>query len=725
MKLHHLLWSAAIIAPAAVAQTSEPAAPETPAAVTQLEDIIVTANPLRRSADDLVQPVDVIAGSELDRKRKATIGETLEGELGISSADFGPGVGRPVIRGQGGARVLVMENGIGAMDVSTVSADHAVSIDPSHAEQVEIIKGPATLIYGSAASAGVVNVVNQRLREKLDPGLHGELDASYADNGSDRIGRLGLSYGFSDFVLGADLAQRKTGDFDIPGFAERFPEEEHEGEEEHAEHEEPVRGRLENSAVDTRSGSVYAAWIRPERAFSFAYSRYESDYGIPGGHGHHEAHGEEEVPGEEEAHEEGGVTIGLEQERFDAQGLWFKPFAGFEKARLRVGINDYTHTEFEAPGEPGTVFKNEEIDSRFELTHQHIGDVRGVVGVQWNQREFAAIGAEAFVPPVDSRNVGLFIVEEMAVGEHRLEAGARIERSEHEPAAGGSEAHTPLSLSIGAVFNFDPQHHLRLSAARSQRAPVAEELFAFGPHLATTTFERGDRDLDVETSNNLEIGLDRHNDRLTWSLALFYNRISDYVYLQETTARANADGSAADPLEVAEFEDGAPDRVDEEGALSAAGELLLLDYQQADADFIGAEAELGYALLTGSPSLKGRVFGDLVRGELRDGGNLPRVTPPRYGVGLDGRYNQLSYALTLTRVQDQDRTSTLETATDGYDLLSADLGYTLTIGGASSATFYLRGRNLLDEDARRHVSFLKDLAPLPGRSVIAGIDLRF
>jgi iron complex outermembrane recepter protein len=686
---------------------------------TELPPVTVTANPFNRAADDLVQPVDVLHGSELDRKRKATIGETLEGELGVSSADFGPGVGRPVIRGQGGARVLVLENGIASMDLSTVSGDHAVSIDPLGAEQVEIIKGPATLIYGSAASAGVVNVVNPRLREKLDPGLHGALDTSYGDNANERQGGFNLSYGFGSFVLGGDWSGRRSDDFEIPGLAARFPEEHEEGEEE--AHEEPVPGLLQNSAVDTRSGALYGAWITDRAALSLAVSRYDSDYGVPGHAHEHEE--EEPMPGEEE-HAEGGVTIGIEQQRVDAQGLWFQPFAGFEKARLRIGVNRYEHTEFEAPGVPGTVFENNETEVRFELTHHHVGDLRGVFGVQYGDREFSAIGEEAFVPPVDSRSLGLFVVEELAFGEHRLEAGARLDRSEHAPAAGEAEKHTPLSLSLGAVFNLDPRHHLRIAAARSQRAPVAEELFAFGPHLATASFERGHAGLDVETATNLEIGLDRHNDRLTWSLALFYNRIADYIYQQEAADRLNADGSAADPVAVAEFEEGEPDRVNGEGELDAHGALLLVDYRQASANFLGAEAEIGYALLTGPVTLNARLFGDLVRGELRDGGNLPRVTPPRFGVGLDGRAAALSYALTLTQVREQDRVSTLETPTDGYDLLSADLGYTLN-AGETAWTLYLRGRNLLDEDARRHTSFLKDLAPLPGRSLFVGLRAVF
>lgn len=696
---------AALLSPVAQA-ADEAAAPEV------LPEVTVTANPFQRQADELVQPVEVLSGSVLDRKRKATIGETLEGELGVSSADFGPGVGRPVIRGQGGARVLVLENGIASMDVSTVSGDHAVSIDPALADQVEIIKGPATLIYGSAASAGVVNVVNPRLREKFEDGLHGNFDASYGDNADERQGALGVVYGWGEgFMLGADVSGRRSGDFEIPGQAERFPE----------AGEEVRTGVLENSAVDTRSGAVYGAWITPAHSFSLSASQYRNDYGIPG-HEHAHEDGEEEA-GEEHAGEEGGVTIGMQQDRFDAQGLWFQPFSGFEKARVRVGYNDYQHTEFES-GAPGTTFSNRELEGRFELTHQHVGDLRGVVGLQFGDREFQAIGDEAFVPPVDSRNLGLFVVEELAFGAHRLEAGARIEQVRHAPSEGADEDYQPLSLSLGAVINLDPQHHLRLTAARSQRAPVAEELFAYGPHLATHSFERGSRTLDVETSNNLEIGLDRHNDRFTWSVAAYYNRIADYIYLQESTARLNADGSAPDPAEAAEFEEGAPDRVNDEGALEAHGGLLLLDYRQASADFIGAEAEAGYELLQGEATLKARVFGDLVRGELRDGGNLPRITPPRYGVGLDGRWTVLSYGLSLTQVQAQDRVSSQETPTAGYSLLSADLGYTLNASD-TGWTLYLRGRNLLDEDARRHTSFLKDLAPLPGRSLYAGVRAEF
>lgn len=689
------------------------------APATELEPVIVTANPFGRAADELVQPVEVLAGRELDRKRAATLGDTLDGELGVSSADFGPGVGRPVIRGQGGARVLILENGIGSMDVSTVSADHGVSIDPAHAEQVEILKGPATLIYGSAASAGVINVANPRIRERLDPGLHGFADLSYADNADERNGALGASLGWDAFIVGGDFAQRKAGDFEIPGFASREPEP---GE---------APGRLNNSSVETRSGAGYAAWIVPERVLSVAYSRYFTDYGIPG---------ESEAPPPGEVAVLDGVRIKLKQNRADVQGLWFNPLAGFGKLRIRLGRNDYEHTEFEPTGEAGTQFSNREFEGRAELGHAPIGRLRGVLGTQFINRDFSAVGEEAFIQPVKTETAGLFIVEELQYGWGRLEAGARIERVEHTPALARPDDGSPNvdprtgarqpgrtfkpgSLSLGGVWDLDPVHHLRLGFTRAERAPVAEELYAFGPHLATATFERGDSRAGVETANNFELSLDRHGDRWSWTLNGYYNRLGDYLYLVENEERRNADGSASG--NAALFQPGEPDRVDEDGQLDPDGELLLVDYRQADAAFYGTEAKTRYQLLRGPVTLDVEVFGDLVRGRLDDGaGNLPRITPARYGLGLDTRYGRLRGDLRLTRIEDQTRIASLETATDGYELLALDLEFTQPQAGWTQ-TYYLRGRNLLDEEARRHTSFLKDRASLPGRTVLAGIKLTF
>lgn len=686
-----------------------PAAAQDDDARTELETVTIKASPFERSADELAQPVDVLYGEALDRKRGNTLGETLDGQLGVSSADFGPGVGRPVIRGQGGPRVLMLENGIASMDASSVSGDHAVAIDPSHAEQIEIIKGPATLIYGSAASAGVINVVNGRLPREVIPGLHGSVDLNWRDNAHQRAGALDLTAGFDEYVLRFDLSGRMADDLDIPGYAEADHDEaEHEAGEH--EEEEEREGLLGNSSVETSSGSVTAAWLRPERILAVTVSRLRNNYGVPG-HGHHEEHEEEEE--EEHAEEEhGDVRILLQQQRLDANGEWFDPWRGIERLRARFGVNDYEHTELEG-SEVGTVFDNRELEARIELTHAPLADWRGVFGLQLNDRDFEAIGDEAFVPPVESRSAGLFLVEERSLGAHRLELGARIEHVRHQAASNPDTDFTPLSLSAGFVYRLNEQHHLRLTASRSQRAPASEELYSYGPHLATNSFERGLNSLDVETANNLELGLDRHQGAWRWRLNLFLNQVQDYIYQSEVDQGRNADGSGNG------IADGSADRVDEEGQLVAEGELLLVDYRQDDARLYGLEAETRYLFSSGPRPWQLRLYGDTVRGQIDGGPNLPRITPTRLGVGFSGGYGRWYGGVDLSQILDQNRISPLETETPGYTLLSADIEYNLP--GRWPTSLYLRGRNLLDEDARRHTSFLKDVAPLPGASVLLGL----
>lgn len=683
--------------------------------------ITVEASPFRRAADDIVQPVDVIAGEELDRKRRASIGEVLENEPGVATTDFGPGVGRPIIRGQGGARVAVLDNGIGAMDVSTLSSDHAVTIDPAHARQVEIIKGPATLMFGSGASAGVVNVVDDRLPDVFVAGLQFEGDYSYADNADERQSHLRARYGVGEVMFGADYAGRKAGLFEIPGFAEvGHAEEEHEGEHEEEHDEDAPRGILPNSNLRTESYGANLSWIRPMQVLNAAVSVYDSNYGVPGhahGHEHEEAHGGEEPGAAEHGEDAGGVRIDMQQTRFDLRGKWFSPLGGVESLTTRIGVNDYEHTEIEPGGEAGTRFDNEEIEGRLELVHAPLSGWRGALGVQAIDRDFSAVGEEAFVPPVNTHTTGVFLVEERPTDWGRVEAGVRLEQVDHEPELAGAVPDidfSPLSVSLGTLVELGPRHHLRLNLARAQRAPAAEEVYADGPHLATATFERGDLGLDEETANNVEIGIDRHDARWTWSANIFFNRIEDYVFL------ANADDDG----------DGIADLVSEEGELLGPDDdldeaLFLVDYAQADAEFYGFELESGYQLIERGPfRLDGRLFADSVRGELRDGSHLPRITPMRFGGGFDAKFGALSGSIGLTRVERQDRIAALETETAGYELLAADVAYTLTAGDTRT-TFYVRGRNLLDEEARRHTSFVKDDASLPGVTLLAGVRIQF
>ena len=691
-----------LAAPASYAQESENESR------TELDTITVQASAFERGADELAQPVDVLYGEDLNRKRAGSLGETLDGELGVSSADFGPGVGRPVIRGQGGPRVLMLENGINSMDASSVSADHAVSIDPAHAEQIEIIKGPATLLYGSGAAAGVINVVNGRLPREVIPGVHGSAALNYTDNADIRSGAFDLNIGHGDFVFRVDAAGRRAHDSEIPGHADADHEEEHA---DHETHEEEQAGLIENSSLVTESGSATAAWILPQRILSATVSRHRSNYGVPG-HGHEEGEAEEE--------EEGGVRIALEQTRVDLNGEWFDLGPAFERLRTRIGINDYEHVELEGD-EVGTVFDNRELELRTELTHAPWGSWRGVFGLQVNNRDFEAIGDEAFVPPVETRSAGLFWVEERPIGEHRVELGLRVEQLRHEGPSIAANDFTPVSLSAGYVHEINDAHHLRLTATRSQRAPVAEELYAFGPHLATSSFERGNAALGLETANNFEIGLDRHVGRWQWQLNLFVNQVDDYIYQDEVDLGLNADGSSSGAATGAS--DGAADFVDDEGGFEDEGELRLLDYRANDARFVGAEAETRWRFNDGPRPWELRLFADTVQGELAGGTKLPRITPTRVGAQIGGGLQRWYLGLRYAEIFEQDEVSPLETPTDGYGLLSFDLSYDLP--GRGLATVFLRGRNLLDEEARRHTSFLKDVAPLPGASLSLGLRWEF
>jgi len=682
-----------------------PAFADDPAAPVTLEPVVVQASPFRRDPDALVQPVQVLQGAELDRKRRATLGEVLEGELGIATTDFGPGVGRPIIRGLGGTRVQILSDGLPAMDASSVSDDHAVGVDPAHAEQVEIIKGPASLIFGSGASAGIINVIDGRLAETVTPGLAAEGELSYGDNGQDRSGRGTVGYGAGSQQFHADFAARDTSRFNIPGNA--------------AIDGQGQQGSVPNSQFRSQSGALGYSRVGAGGLVAASLSQLSSTYGLPA---------------------EETAFIDLKQTRFDAKAVALQPLPDVVSLRARFGLNVYTHTEFEGPGEPGTKFYNQEQELRLEAVHRQFGAFHGVVGLQVNHRLFDARGDEALTPRTESRQIGLFIVEQRPfqwLVPGQIELGARLESTAHQPvktkldpryggAAPSDRDALPVSVSMGTLFNLDAATHLRLGLTRSERAPTPEELYAYGPHGATGVFERGNQSLSKEKATNVEVNIDRHAGRWTWLGNVYYEQIKDFVYLVEAPADGrNADGSDSGQT-VAEGQ--AVSTVDAEGnfvrADSGADEsFVLADYRQVDARFYGAEAETRYKLLTGPVKLTGRVFGDLVRAAIEHGGDLPRITPPRYGLGLDGAKGPLSGSLTLTQVTAQ-RHFALDGPTASYTLLSADLAYRLPTGEGDT-TLFLRGRNLLDEEARRATSFLKNINPLPGRSLYVGFNVRF
>jgi iron complex outermembrane receptor protein len=656
------------------------------------EFVVVTATGGAATLSEVAQPVSVLSGPELSLRMQPTLGETLAQQPGVSSTYFGPGASRPVIRGLGGDRVRILQSGVGTADASSTSPDHAVSFDPLSAQQVEVVRGPATLLYGSNAVGGVVNILDDRVPDAApDRPLHGKADLSGATAANERAGALSLTGGKDRFAWHADFLKRKTDDVDIPGFAESAAlraEEEAEGGE--GEEHEEVQGVLENSAVDNTGGAAGVSLVGSGGFLGVAFSGLDSLYGVPG----HAHHAEEEAEGGA-AEEEAAVQVDLRQRRGDLRGEWRHPFRGLRSLRARFGLADYEHQELEG-GAVGTVFTNESWEGRLEGRHGKAGPFEGSIGVQGFRREFSALGEEAFTPPTLTRSWAVFAFEEAPLGSWRLQLGGRVEWQDIE--SSGEDAltrdFTGYSGSAGLVWQGEEGWGVALTAARSTKLPNAEELFSNGPHLATRAFEIGDPTLDKEKSLGLDVSFRKRSGPLTGQLNFFLNRFDGYIFEEGTD----------------EVEDG----------------LQVFRYVQRDADFYGGEAQARIELYHAEPHhIDIDLMADYVRAELRDTDEpFARIPPFRYGVGLHYESPRWTGLLEMRGAAEQDRIGAFERPTDGYTLLNASLAWRAFFG-RSVLELMLRGTNLTDEEARNHVSFLKDMAPLPGRDVRLSLRLAF
>lgn len=669
----------------------------------ELDTVVIQAIPLRNITEETARPVELLTGPVLDDSRTATLGETVAGLPGVQSSYFGAGVGRPIIRGLEGPRVQVLSEGLATQDVSTVSVDHAVAIEPFLADQIEVLKGPSTLLYGSGAIGGAVNVVDGRIHEQPLEGISGRAELRGNTVADERAGMFRIDAGNGPWVFHADAWYRRTDDYRIPGEAERHDDHDDHGHghgHDDDDHEHDHGGRLENSATRNRGGAVAVSRVGERGFLGLALSRFESRYGLPG-HGHHDDDDHEhDLPigvravrdDDDDEHEE--VTLDMRQNRADLKGALNDPFAGHEALRVRVSHSDYTHTEFEGD-EVGTVFDNRALEARVELVHARIGGWRGAYGIQAGRRDFEAVGEEAFVPGSRGSDIGLFLVERREWDRFNLELGGRVERNRIRPDSDdhGSVSFTGVSASAAAEWRFTESLHLRLGLDRAQRAPSAEELFSDGEHVATQAIELGDAELGKETANNIELGLHWHGERVDFRASVYRTRFDDFIFLADT----------------GEEDDGLPIR----------------QWSQGDADFQGAEAELKVTVAeNASGRHQLRLMADTVRGELRDGGNLPRIAPGRWGAGYAWSMGAWRAGVDATRYRAQDRVAEFETATEGYTLVGADLAWSFMAGGTELELF-LQGRNLTDREARVHTSFLKDQAPLPGRSLGFGLRAFF
>lgn len=665
-----------------------------------IDEIIVTATPLGRTVEQLAQPTSVVSGDALTRKQAASIGETLANEPGVSASYFGPVASRPVIRGQFGERVRVLSNGLDALDASALSEDHAVSLDSILADSVEIIRGPATLLYGSGAAGGLVNIVDSRIHEtSLDDPFSGAISLGSDSATGRRSGAVRFDAGTADAALHLDWFRRDTDDVSIPGFAEsarlRALEEAESGEEEEHEDEEHAFGTVENTASETEGGAAAITLTGDESYVGFSFSRYDSLYGIPG-HAHEEEHGHEEEGGMEEEEEEESISIDLNQTRYELRGEVGLGYA-IDSVRFRVARNDYQHVELEG-AEIGTFFDTQATDARIEFRHAPTGRFDGAFGLQYKRIDFAAEGEEAFVPGSETEQLSLFVFEEFALNDRWvLQGSARVEQQKLRSPGLPVYDETAAGASLGAIWSLSDRLRLSANLALTERHPNATELYAEGPHLAVQRFELGSVTLgrglfDKEMSTNFDLTFGGKFDRIDFSLTGFVNNVDDYILLRPTAA----------------VEDG----------------LQVFEFDQADVEMYGFEAEALVEIFDfDAGHLHASLTSDFVFAEESvSGAYLPRIPPLRLGFGLHYTRDRLDASVNATRYDDQFRIAGGELPTDSYTMLDAELSYRFVDG---DVLVFLKGSNLLDEDARRHTSPLKDLVPLPGRSLQAGLRWDF
>lgn len=672
------------------------------------EEIVVTAHFVDQL--DVLGASAVLGGEDLVRDVRTQIGDSLARLPGVSATSFSPGASRPVLRGFQGERVRVLTDGIGAIDVSNTSADHAVTIDPLTAERIEVLHGPAVLLFGSQAVGGAVNVIDRRIpRTRPEEGVHVDVTGALGSAADERsLGAAAdVALGGTGLVLHVDGTYRKSDDMRVGGYvlspelrAEQIEIAAEEAEEGHAEEAEEalelanMRGRIPNSATEQKTLGLGLAYIGEGANLGASISWFDSDYGVPTRPGAEHHHGDEEEEGEEEGEEHGEapVTIGLKQVRADLRGEI--DVGGFiEHIDIRAAAADYEHTEFEGD-EVGTLFKTKGAEGRVEFVQAGRGGWRGASGFQYFYRDFEAIGAEAFVPPNESSQLGVFTLQEFDLGPASLEAAARYERSKvTSDLADVDRSFDAFSAALSLSREFDSGFKIGINGSRTTRAPSAEELLSNGPHIATQAFEVGDPDLKTEKSWGLEAFARFSSDPFTARAAVFANWFDDFIYQAAT----------------GEEED----------------ELPVFRYFQQDARYYGFEAEVSARLFRAAGfTFVGDAVADYVRATVKGGGPVPRIPPLRLLAGLEAQSDAFTGRVETEWVDDQDRVAAFEAPTDGHTLVNASIAWR-PWGQERETVIMLSANNVFDVDARRHASFTKGFVPLAGRDIRLSARLSF
>jgi len=654
------------------------------------QEIIVTG--FTRNRNDVLAGTSVMSGEQLTRDVRPSIGDTLAHEPGVSATSFGPSASRPVLRGFEGERISLLTDGLGSLDVSNTSVDHAVAINPLTADRIEVLRGPAALLFGSSAIGGVVNVIDSRIPRRVpDEPVHVDGILTYGSAANERSanGEVDAPIG-GHFVVHLDGNYTRTDDLHIGGYvltpalrAEALANPDPD-----IQALADLRGTLPNTASKTTEVAGGVAWIDGENNVGFSVSRYNSRYGVPIRYSL-DPNVEAEAP-----------TLDLRQTREDFRAE-FDTGSGFiDTVRFRAGHAQYRHFELEEDGSIGTTFRNKGWEGRLEAVQSNRGGWGGGFGVQYSTRNFDVEGDEKFLPPNQGSQIGLFTLQTLDHGPFKAEIGARYERSSRDADAdaevGNPEIHRDFDAftgSLGASYAVIGNIRLGLSGSYTERAPSAEELFADGPHGGTQAFEVGNPDFAKERSWGFEATLRGSGPGYSFGASLFQSWFSNYIYEQPT-------GAIEDDLPVFQF-------------------------QQDDARYFGVEFEGSADLFRiGGVKVKADAVADYVHATIVSVSPVPRIPPFRILGGIEAQSHYVDGRIEAEWVNKQTRVGPFETPTDGFTQVNASL--TIHPWGVDNGTsLVLSANNIFDVDARRAASFLKDFAPLAGRDIRASLRFSF
>ena len=710
-----------------------------------VEEVVVTASLTNQNASDLVDPLHVVDGDDVATGGVLSLGDTLDELLGVHSADFGSAVGQPVIRGMSGSRVRILENGVVVRDVAALGPDHINDVNLLNTEQIEVVRGPSSLLYANGAAGGVVNIVDNSIaRTDLStfPVVSVGLETQSVNNGEVKDFSYQANHsGFNVTFVTSDTVMEN---YELPGgalFPEEHHDEDHHDSEGDEDHDEESLKFLANSDVENTYSKFGVSRTGDWGYIGFSYSDNEGEFGIPF---HVEAHGDHDEDnadseGDEEHDEHEGERIfsQIDSNKFDIKGSFvtnnFGPinnvdfsfrdssYSHLEGHAEEEGHHDEDHSESEEDGhghEEPTLFETDatEFGLIFDVSSDDV--VRKFV-VNMADQDSSIIGEEAFMRPVSAKETTLGYFTSKDFGTYSIDFGIRaddISRSgsvahhdeDHADDEGEEEIETynldtnTLSVALNFDQKFSDNLTVNLGLASFERAPDVVELFMNGPHLATGRFEMGDPDLKNEVSNNIDLGFNYEMDNMYATFNYYQNNVADYIYLRD--------------------EEHDEDHHDSEGEEEHEG-LMHAEFVQEDASLEGYEFEVGSVYQIGNGLLDLSVGRDVVEGRLDAGGFIPRMAPSRNFISASYTENDYVVSLLFKDVADHvDVAEEGETMTEGYKMLNLKLTKDISVYGANLRVSAF-ANNALDQVARNSTSFAKDAVPLPGRNI--GLNLRF